>query len=204
MRAPLSAAIAIAVGLVILAGYFIPLPILGTIQNTLLSWAIVLAGFAGLVAIINLVLTHWRKVTSKTRRDPYSILLLLAFAATAGLALYFGPADELVQQVILSIQVPVEASLMAALAVTLGVASLRLLQKRRDALSFLFVISVVVFLVIGSGLLAGLNLPFVQDIVSFIDRLPVAGGRGILLGIALGSLTAGLRILTGADRPYSG
>ena len=34
--------------------------------------------------------------------------------------------------------------------------------------------------------------------------LPVAGARGILLGIALGSLTAGLRILMGADRPYSG
>jgi hypothetical protein len=204
MRAPVSAAIAIAVGLVILAGYFIPLPILGTIQNTLLGWAIVLAGFAGLIAIINLVLTHWRKVTNKARRDPYSILLLVAFAATAALALYFGPADALVQQVILSIQVPVEASLMAALAVTLGVASLRLLQKRRDTLSILFVLAVVVFLVIGSGLLAGLNLPIVQDIVSFIDRLPVAGARGILLGIALGSLTAGLRILTGADRPYSG
>jgi len=31
-----------------------------------------------------------------------------------------------------------------------------------------------------------------------------AGARGILLGMALGTLTTGLRILFGADRPYGG
>jgi len=30
------------------------------------------------------------------------------------------------------------------------------------------------------------------------------GARGILLGVALGTLTTGLRILFGADRPYGG
>jgi hypothetical protein len=40
--------------------------------------------------------------------------------------------------------------------------------------------------------------------MELVERLPVAGGRGILIGIALASLTAGLRVLLGADRPYSG
>jgi hypothetical protein len=40
--------------------------------------------------------------------------------------------------------------------------------------------------------------------LSALNSLPVAGARGILLGVALGSLTTGLRILIGADRPYSG
>jgi hypothetical protein len=44
----------------------------------------------------------------------------------------------------------------------------------------------------------------VDPFLAAIRLLPVAGGRGILLGIALGSLMAGLRILFGADRPYSG
>ena len=30
------------------------------------------------------------------------------------------------------------------------------------------------------------------------------GARGILIGVALGTLTTGLRILFGADRPYGG
>lgn len=204
MRDPVATAFAISIGLVILAGYFIPLDSLQALQTTLLGWAIILAAFAGLVGITNLALTHWRKLTSRTQRDPYSVLFLVGFAITLGLGLYYGPAEPLVQQIIASVQVPVETALMAALAVTLAVASLRLLQKRRDAASILFVASVVVFLVLGSGLLAGLNLPLYQEVSGFIGRLPVAGARGILIGIALGSLTAGLRILMGADRPYSG
>jgi len=31
-----------------------------------------------------------------------------------------------------------------------------------------------------------------------------AGARGILIGIALGALTTGLRVLFGVDRPYGG
>jgi H+/Cl- antiporter ClcA len=206
MRAPLATAIAISIGLVVLAGYFVPIPELATIQTTLLGWAVVVGAFAGLVGIINLVLNHWRKVFSKTNRDLYSIIVLLAFGATvaAGFLDPQGPNGPIMTKIVQSIQVPVEASLMAALAITLGYACLRLLRQRRDGFSILFVVSAVVFLVISSGFLAGLNIPFLPDIIAFIDRLPVAGARGILLGVALGSLTAGLRILMGADRPYSG
>jgi hypothetical protein len=204
MRAPAATAIAIGFGLVILAGYFLPIPELSALQSTLLGWAVIVGAFAGLVAITNLVINHWRKATSRTNRDLFSFIALVGFLATLVAGLWFGPADPLIHQIVQSVQVPVEASLMAALAVALGYASLRLLRQRLDALSILFVFSAVIFLIIGSGLLAGVNIPIVQDLVAFIDRLPVAGARGILLGIALGSLTTGLRILMGADRPYSG
>jgi hypothetical protein len=204
MRAPVAAAIAIGIGLVILAGYFLPIPQLTALQSTLLRWAVIVGAFAGLVAITNLVFNHWRKATSKTNRDLFSFITLAGFLAMLIAGLWFGPADRLIHQIVQSVQVPVEASLMAALAITLGYASLRLLRQRRDGMSILFVVSAVVFLIISSGFLAGVNIPIVQDLAAFIDRLPVAGARGILLGIALGSLTAGLRILMGADRPYSG
>jgi hypothetical protein len=204
MRAPTATAIAIAIGLVILAGYLLPIPQLSALQSTLLEWAVIVGAFAGLVAITNLVLNHWRKATSKTNRDLFSFIALAGFLVTLGVGLWFGPADPLTHQIVQSVIVPVEASLMAALAIALGYASLRLLRQRRDGLSILFVVSVVIFLIISSGFLVGVKIPIVQDIVAFIDRLPVSGARGILLGIALGSLTAGLRILMGADRPYSG
>ena len=204
MRAPAATAIAIGIGLIILAGYFLPFPQLSALQSTLLEWAVIVGAFAGLVAITNLVLNHWRKATSRTNRDLFSFVALAGFLATLGAGLWFGPADPLTHQIVQSVLVPVEASLMAALAIALGYASLRLLRQRRDRLSILFVFSAVVFLIISSGFLVGVNIPILQDIVAFIDRLPVAGARGILLGIALGSLTTGLRILMGADRPYSG
>lgn len=204
MRDPLAAAIAIGIGLVILAGYFIPLPILGALQSTLLGWAVLIGAFAALVGLTNLVLSHWRKLTSKTNRDFYSLFALVGFVVALAAGLWFGPGDAMVQKGVESLIVPVEASLMAALAVALAYASLRLLRRRQDGMMVMFVISTVIFLLLGGGLLAGIDVPLVRDLVSFIDRLPVAGARGILLGIALGGLTAGLRILMGADRPYSG
>ncbi len=72
-------------------------------------------------------------------------------------------------------------------------------------MAVVFVISTIVFLVIGSGFLSiGTQMPVVRDIMGALNMLPIAGARGILLGIALGGLTTGLRILMGADRPYSG
>ena len=72
-------------------------------------------------------------------------------------------------------------------------------------MAIIFLVSVVFFLLLGSGVLGNLgNLPLLGDLIELLNRLPVAGARGILIGIALGSLTAGLRILLGADRPYSG
>jgi hypothetical protein len=187
-----------------LAGYFVPIPLLGVVQSTLLGWAVIVGAFAALVGITNLVLNHWRKLTTKINRDFYSLFALIGFVLALVVGLWFGPGDPVVQKGVEAIIMPVEASLMAALAVALAYACLRLLRHRMDAMSIMFVISTVVFLILGSGLLAGIDVPLMRDITTFIDRLPVAGARGILLGIALGGLTAGLRILMGADRPYSG
>ena len=71
-----------------------------------------------------------------------------------------------------------------------------------------FVISVLLFLLLNSGVTAFFEtmLPdgILGPVLGIIQILPVAGARGILLGIALGSIMAGLRILFGAERPYSG
>ncbi len=104
-----------------------------------------------------------------------------------------------------TIQVAVEGSLMAVLAVTLAYAALQLMRKRSaNLLSVTFIVSAVVFLLLNIGFLTSTNEPILKDLAAFINRLPVAGSRGLLIGIALGSLTAGLRILLGTDRPYGG
>jgi hypothetical protein len=205
MRNPVAAAIAIAVGLVILAGYFIPLGILGNVRTYLLDWAIGLAGVASLVAIINLLTVHGRKIRDRREPDRYSILLIIAFVITFIVGMVFGPSSGVFQNIITSIQIPIEASLMAVLAISLTYASLRLFKRRKGWMALLFVFSTVVFLVIGSGFLSiGSQIPLLRDILGAINMLPIAGARGILLGVALGGLTTGLRILMGADRPYSG
>lgn len=206
MKSPVATAVAIGVGLIILIGYFAPYAILQEIRYQMLDWAVILVGFAGLVGILNLLISHFKRLRSSSpARDPLSLVVLLGFTGTVLVALIFGPDSSNFQSIILKIQRPIEASLMAVLAVTLAFACLRLFQRQRGAVAIIFLVSVVFFLLLGSGVLGNLgNLPLLGDLIELLNRLPVAGARGILIGIALGSLTAGLRILLGADRPYSG
>jgi hypothetical protein len=206
MRSPVAASVAIGIGLIVLLSYFIQIPLLQHLQTLLLGWAVVLAGVALLIGILNLVSVHWRKMRGIDRqRDPYSAVLLLAFAATLVAGFILTPLHDQYRQVVLSIQAPVEISLLAILAVSLAYASLRLFQRRGGFMATVFVVSVLFFLVVSSGIFGDPSAgPLSSGFFGTFNRLPIAGARGILLGIALGSVTTGLRILLGADRPYSG
>jgi hypothetical protein len=214
MRSPVVTAFAIAFGLVVLLGYFVPqdmpdLFFLTILRSEIIGAAVTLAGFATLVAILGLVGAHWRKLRAPRNPDRYSFFMLAGFLATFGFGLfaYVVRPSAVVDflQVVNAVQIPVEASLMAVLAVTLTLASFRLFQRRKGILPLVFLLSILVFLLLNSGILAAQeNIPFIGDILAMLQFLPVAGGRGILLGIALGSLMVGLRVLLGAERPYTG
>lgn len=207
MRSPIAALVAIGTGLIVLLGYFVQVPLLVALQTLLLGWAVILAGVALLVGILNLVSVHWNKMRSphERERDRYSVFLLLAFAITLVAGLVLTPLHDQYRQVVLSIQAPVEISLLALLAISLAYASLRLYQRRGGIMASIFIASVVFFLLVSSGIFGDpAAAPMASGFYGAFNRLPVAGARGILLGIALGSITTGLRILLGADRPYSG
>jgi hypothetical protein len=196
----LATVVTVVVGLIVLAGFFIQLPAVQEIRTLLIGWGVTLAGVAGLVGIIHLVGVHWNKAKEKNQSSFFSLLVILSFLVTFAAGMWLTPSDTGFQHVITSVQVPVETSLMAVLAVSLAYASLRLLQRRKGVTGIVFIASAIIFLLIFSGF-----LPVrAQGITRFISQLPSAGGRGILLGVALGSLITGLKILLGTDRPYNG
>jgi len=102
-----------------------------------------------------------------------------------------------------AIIVPVEASLMAILAVTLIYASIRLLRRRVDVMSVLFLIVAVIFLIAIMPTPFG-PIPGDRVIIDLLGMFSRGGARGLLIGIALGTLLTGLRVLFGVDRPYGG
>ncbi len=198
--------IAVAAGVIVLLGYFFPSPGLQAIRTPLLDWAVTLSGIAGLVAILNLVFSvHWKRVRENHPLKGYSVILILTFLFTLVAGIFLGPSSDGFQKLVTQVQVPIESSLMAVLAVTLVYAALKILQRNRTWMGFIFFLSVVFFLVLNSGVLAfTTDIPILRDILSAFHQIPVAGARGILLGIALGSLATGIRVLIGSDRPYNG
>jgi uncharacterized membrane protein len=69
----------------------------------------------------------------------------------------------------------------------------------------IFFLLTAVFLLLGSATLPFGDIPLVGTLARWVTQVWVLGGvRGILIGVALGALTTGLRVLFGADRPYGG
>jgi len=201
----LAAVLAVLVAVLVLAGTLIPLPALVAIRFLLLQWGVLLAGTAALVGFYNLLAVHWRNLRKVGLQTLYSFILLLAALATFILVLLFGSDSPLIHTwLVLGIIRPVEASLMGLLSITLIYALARLTRRRLDLLTVLFLISAFFFLLAMAPL--PFQIPLLSDFLApwLQNVLVTAGARGLLLGIALGVLTTGLRLLLAVDRPYGG
>lgn len=196
--------VAIGVGSLILAGYFLNIPVLTSIRMVLLEWATILAAVALLVGIANLFTVHWSKLTSGKASGLYSAILIISLILTLGVVGWFGPTHAYSMWIFNSIQLPVEGSLMALLAIILVLAGVRLLRWRSNMLSIIFIGTAIIIL-LATGPFFGISVPGLTELRAWIAQVPaMAGARGLLLGIGLGIVATGLRILMGSDRPYRG
>jgi hypothetical protein len=198
-----TAVIAIAAGVLILAGYYFP-P-LQVVQTLLLSWALIFVGAAALVGVFNILFVHADKIRRREKGSIYSALLIIFLVATLIFGIILGPEHITMQLVLDAIILPVEAALMGILTVTLLYAAIRLLRRRIDVMSISFVL-VAALVVLGSATLPFGDIPVIGTMIRpwVTQVLALGGARGILIGVALGTLTTGLRVLFGADRPYGG
>lgn len=202
MKKVLPIFILLLVGLAVLGGYIFP-DALSPILNLLIDWGILLIGTAGLVGIGYLIKRHVGVITRKQKRSFLSIILLSSFLITLILGLIVSIEDPIFIDLILNVQVPVETSLLAILAVVLMTASFRLISTRGwTPMSIAFLIGTVMSLALNI-VVVNLNMgPTGTVILNFLRRLPLVGARGILLGMALGGLIVGLRVLLTIDKPY--
>jgi len=195
--------IAIAAGILILAGYyFSPLK---DVQILLLNWALIFVGAAALVGVFNLLFVHADKIRRREKGSVYSAFLIVFMVATLLFGIILGPEHATMKLMLDAIILPVEASLMGILTVTLLYAAIRLLRRRVDVMSILFLLTTVL-IVLGSATLPFGDMPLIGTTLRpwITQVLALGGARGILIGVALGTLTTGLRVLFGADRPYGG
>jgi hypothetical protein len=192
-------------GLAVLAGYYLEgfFPALRGVQTQLLNAAITLAGVAALVGISNLISVHSDKVRRGEKGGVYSALLVISLLATFVLGIILRPGHVVMRAMADAVILPVEAALMGILTITLLYAAIRLLRRRVDVTSVLFLLTVATIL-LGSVTLLG-DIPLLGDFSRWVTQVLALGGmRGILIGVALGTLLTGLRVLFGADRPYGG
>ncbi|MBI5822468.1 MAG: hypothetical protein HZB18_00415 [Chloroflexi bacterium] len=200
----ITAFIAIASGVLVLGGYFFPA--LAGVQTLLLNWAIILAGVAAIVGILNLTSVHMDKIRRGEKGSAYSALLIIGLAVTFFFGMILRPQHDVMQMVALNgIIIPVEAALMGLLTVSLLYAAIRLLRRRTDMMGIIFLLTAAL-LFLGSATLPFGDIPVIGTLIRpWVSQILALGGaRGILIGVALGALTTGLRVLFAVDRPYGG
>ena len=202
LRSSIFVTLAIACGVIVLLGYF--LPFLSGLRETFLGWAVILGAVLLLVGVIQLARVHLKKFSGQQDGAWYSLVLILSLGLTLIVALagYWIGDTRLMMWLFNYVQVPIETSLMAILAVVLAYAVIRMLSRRMNLFSTVFIVTVLLVL-IGTVSIPGLGTNILGGFRDWIVSVAAtAGARGILLGVALGTIATGLRVLMGADRPY--
>jgi hypothetical protein len=195
----ISVAVAIGVGIVILADFFFTHPLLDAVGAAFRDWAIILTAFAMLLGIFNVLNVHILRLFRRVESGAgYSLVVLISATGVAVIGLLAGLSSAPMTWIFENIYIPIQSAFFALLAFFLATAAYRALRARSIETLLMLIAALIVFL----GQTPLLN--WLSDAKDWVLRVPAeAGVRGILIGVALGTVATALRLLVGLDRPYS-
>lgn len=200
-KRPVPILIAVLSGLIVMIAVLLPSRG-GGVLSVLLSWVVILAGVALLVAIASLVLTHLRFIVTGRQGFLLSLVLVVSFGATLFFGLTMGVDDPEFLKWVGVVVRPIESALLGLVALVMMSAAMKIFRERGwSALSVSFGVSAVIFLILGMGFLQSLNLPVLNEVILFVERLPMIGARGLLIGIGIGLLMMAFRVVLGMEGP---
>ena len=198
----LPVAIAIGVGIVVLLGQFIQNGIVHQTGDLMIAWATMVASFAVLLGLVNVLTVHMQRMVRREAGAWASIFILASALIVFLIVLPSGGADSASNWVLHYIYQPLDTAFLALLVFFMATAAYRALRIRTWETA-LFVISALIVL-IGAAPITTTVAPWLANVYGWVMNVPaVAGVRGIALGVALGVIATGLRLLTGIDRPYT-
>ena len=192
-------AIAIGVGLVVLLDYFFTLPLLDKVGEAFKQWTIILTAFALLLGLINLFQVHLTRIVRRHEASAgYSVIVVITAALVFVVGLLFMLPSAPMTWIFDNLYVPLQGAFFALVAFFLATAAYRALRARNIETMWMLLAALVVFA--GQTPILGV----LADAREWVLNIPsTAGVRGILLGVALGTIATALRLLIGLDRPYS-
>ena len=190
-----------------------PLPFFnpGVLGQGIIQLAAVVGAVAVIVGVLNLFTVHVGKVGQFNVTSIYSLFTLVTFVAVLVLhvleqrgMLPFNltntAGEPVVTLTLLEVlQVVIESALAGLLFFFLVYSAYRLMRRRLSIWAVIFTLTLIVVLV-GYIMPPGTILALIRD---WILRVPVAAGtRGLLIGVAIGTITVGVRVLVGQDRLF--
>jgi uncharacterized membrane protein len=196
--------------------FIIPHPVVQNsddfVRNNLLT---ILAAFALVLGLGSLLRVHIDKIRRKRQNFQYSWVLIISFLISSIIGLFGGVAGDgfmpttigsfsfNIQILYENVIVPLGSTMFAMLAFFMASASYRAFRARSFEATLLLAAAFIVMIgIIPLGDKISHHLP---SFAQWIMNVPnVAGQRGILFGVALGTIATALKIILGIERAWLG
>jgi hypothetical protein len=200
MRRILPITVAILCGIVALVDFFVTQPLVDSIGAMLVEGVTILAAFALLLGILVLLSTHARRL-KRGMRPGLSLVLIVALLVTLAVGVLL-PGSTTLTWIFDYVYFPLQSS-MAALLAFFAITALYRAWRLRSVHAWILLGTSLFLFAAQIPFIASLS-PYVPEVRTWLMSVPVtAGMRGILLGVALGTLATALRILLAVDHPYA-
>lgn len=199
-------AITLVCGVLVSLDYFIGIPVLANISDTLQVWAVVLAGFTILVGMINTISYHVRNIQNQAKgKWIYSAILIifLGLQVVSGLVDFKNLNNPVYKFLSTSVYSPLAAAAYSILGIWILTAAYRSIRAKTLESSIMMITAIIVFMgnaPIGAVIWPG--FPVLKDWL--LNVLGSSGTRGILLGAGIGGILLTIRVLLGYERRYLG
>ena len=204
MRREIPLAICLIMGVVMTVQFFVPHAASQWLFDNMMKWLIIIAIFALMLGLLNLIKIHTQKVINRRKDWPYSIVALVGVVGTLITGFWGIGADSPFMVLYNYIQIPMQATMFSLLAFYIASASFRTFRARTFEATLLLIAAVIVMLgrVPLEKYLGGQWLPDLAEWV--LDYPNMAAKRGIMIGVGLGAISMALKIILGIERSWLG
>jgi hypothetical protein len=195
-----ASAILLVVSLTILLDFALRNPTLQGLATDLNNWAVVIGAFALGLGAYSLILRHGRIISRRARMWPYSVILLVTMVVFVATGLITGSVSSpQYNWIYSSFIMPVSSTLYGMNAFFIASASYRAFKARSWEAVVLLVAAV--FLMLKNAPIGGVISPVLPQIGTVIwDFAGATGMRALLIGIGIGTLALGLRVIIGQEK----
>lgn len=176
---------------------FVHIPLLRGLATTLYTWGLLLAAFALLLGLLNVLWVHLRQIVVGSGGWPQSLVLITALLVTliVGLSNASGVNSPLIEWIFDSVIAPGQATLLALTAFFMLPAAYRYLRIGRTG--GLWMLAGVLLVMVAQMPAAHARLPAALPALTgwVLDVPGMAALRGALLGSAFALILVALRAL---------